>query len=316
MSELGDVLGSDFESKYEEKTQRNRQQRVSIEKETVMAICHEAVNGEGFDGENPRFRYKGTEIPHDVLLMETYDGDLGKFKNSFENGGMSLGMFHLDTLMSCAFNEDMLDVVNKIKPDSYYLVIGSYEEKKVQKDGEENTYYNVNPVRAVVPLHRAKQLADKYEGTKDASSIEEQKEDQSGSESSSSDDSTSDDEKILQVLNAIGKKKEDLIENTAAGDETALKKITTIADKNLDIEVSQDHVVRVFEAEVQEIDNGEDEEDDDLDLGDDLDMGTSDDSSDDDDDDAGGDESDVDDSTEDASDDEEDDGDETPDDWF
>lgn len=312
MSELGDVLGSDFESKYEETTQRNRQTKVSVDKETVMAICDKAINGDGFDGENPRFRYTGAELPHDVLLMETYDGDLGKFKNSFENGGMSLGMFHLDNLMSCAFNEDMLDVVDKIEPDSYYIVIGTYEEKKVQKDGNEKTYYNVNPVRAVVPLHRAKKLANEYEGTTDGSSVEEQRDDQQGSSSGPDKDDL-----ILKVLNKIAEKKEDLITQTADGDETALQKITTIANNNLDPEITQSDIVRVFEAEIGEIDDGEDEEEeDDFDLGGLDDEEESDDSDEKDEADDMGIGDDDNSSDTDVSDGEDSDGDESPDDWF
>lgn len=320
MSELGDVLGDDFASKYEETTQRRRDSNNDVSADVIKAICYKAVHGDGFDGENPRFTYKGGKVPHDVLLMETYDGDLGKFKNSFENGGMSFGMFHLDTLMSCAFNEDMLDLVNKIKPDSYYIVIGRYQEKTVMQDGSEETYYNINPVRAIIPLPQAKKFAEEYESDKDSSSIEEQKEDQGGSsaesESSEDTDESSEEDKqklIVKVFNAIAEKKPEVLEAVADGDEDALNRLLNVVDDNLDQDVSESEVVDAFEDEIQEIEDGEEEEDDDLDIGGIDDLDESDDDADEGD---GGSDNDNDDSSEDASDDGDDDSEESPDDWF
>lgn len=270
MGELGDILGDDFEEQYESETQRRREQRNRVGEEELKAICYKAVEGDGFEGEKPRFTYEGGDVPHDVLLMETYDGDLGKFKNSFKNGGMSVGMFHLDTLMSCAFGEDMMDIVNKIQPNTYYIVVGRYEEKTEMRDGTKETYYNVNPVRGIVPLPQAKKFAENYESSKSQSSIEEQKQDQGTSDTTETedeeDDTPSPEEQTVKIFEAVSNKKPELLHNVADGDEDAFNTLVSVVNDHAQSDISEDTVYDTFEAEIEEIDD-EEEEDDDIDLG-------------------------------------------------
>ena len=280
MGELEDVFGDDFADEYESETQERQRKRNRVEEDTLKRICYKAVNGDGFKGSEPRFVYEGDSVPHDVLLMQAPESSMEKFKHSFDNGGMSMGMFHLDELFSCTFNEDMVQLLDRIEEGKHYIVVGRYEEKTVQKSGSEEKYLNINPVRGIVPLKVAKKYAEKYDEESQGSTIEEQREDQGTADSSSdkTEDTTPDtatDEGILEVLKYVAQEKGAVIEAVADGDEDALTKLVGVVDNNTDGEVTEQHVRDVFEAEVQEIDDEEEEEDDmglgGLDMGDDED---------------------------------------------
>lgn len=267
MSDLEEVFGSDFAQEHESETNKRRQKRNKVEKETLKDICYKAVKGDGFKGSEPRFVYEGDAVPHDVLLMQAPESSMEKFKHSFDNGGMSMGMFHLDELFSCSFNEDMVSLLDRIEEGKHYIVVGRYEEKTVQKSGSEEKYLNINPVRGIVPLKVAQKYAEKRESEKAASSVDEQREDQTGSDDETSEDESMSmdevtDDDILEVLKFVAKKKEEVIAAVADGDKDALSKLVTVANKNIDGEVTEEHVRKVFEAEIQEIDDGEEEEDD------------------------------------------------------
>lgn len=283
MGKLGDVLGEDFEQDYKKTTQQRREESNKVTQETLKEICYKAINGGGFKGEEPRFTFDAGSVDHDVLLMESPQQDIDKFIHSFEDGGMSVGMFHMGTLMNGSFNDDMVDLVDKIKEDEYYLVVGRYVEKtEMDGDGNEKTYYNISPVRGILPLTKAKSFAQKFEEDKEGTSIDEQKQDQSGdggdSDSNGSsgsidiNDSDSDgpsDEDVLNVLEAIAGSNGDVIKATAEGDMDSLDRIVSTVNDNVEGDVTQDHVVDVFESEVGEIDWPEEDDDDDdsLDLG-------------------------------------------------
>jgi len=277
MSDLEEVFGDEFADEYENKTNERRNKRNKVEEDTLKDICYKAVKGDGFKGSEPRFVYEGDSVPHDVLLMQAPESSMEKFKHSFDNGGMSMGMFHLDELFSCTFNEDMVSLLDRIEEGQHYIVVGKYEERTVQKSNKEEVYLNINPVRGIVPLKVAQKYAEKRESEKEASSVEEQREEQTGGDSSASEsESTSNekpsDEQILKVLKYVADNKGEVIEAVADGDEDAFNRLVGVADSNIDGEVTEDHVREVFEAEVQEIDDGEEDEEDDMGL-DGLDMG-------------------------------------------
>lgn len=319
MSELGDVLGDDFEEKYESKTQQRREEANKVDKETVKKICYKAVEGDGFDGEEPRFTYEGGEVPHDVLLMESPDQDLQKFRHNFDNGGVSLGMFHLGELFSCAFNEDMLDVVDQIEQDTYYIVIGRYQEKRdTDGSGNERVYYNINPVRGIVPLPQAKKFSEEYSKKMSGSSVEEQAQEQTQEESgsSSSDDGGDEDtldEDILKVLRHVAKEKESVIKAVADGDSDSLESLVGVVNNNISQSATEEDVVRVFEAEIEEIDDEEEEEEDDFGLDG---LGDEDDSDESETSDPEPETEETDDSDEEETADDDEDDEESPDDWF
>ncbi|EGQ44113.1 MAG: hypothetical protein J07AB43_01720 [Candidatus Nanosalina sp. J07AB43] len=286
MSELGDILGTEFEEKYEKK-RNNRQNASKVDKETLMEIAYEAVNNDGFKGEEPRFRFNSDSDTYDVLLMHSPDTDLQTFRWPLGDSAKTQGMFHGDELFSLAFQQNLLDLLDKIETDEYYLVVGQYEETtQSNSDGKEETYYNINPVQGIVPLKVAKKYADKFEEQLQGSSIEEQSQKQqtegSSTETSNSTDDSPDldlggsepeveDSDILRIFNAIGEQQADLLHSVSSGEQ--LDTLVRITNNNLDGETSREHILDTFEENVEEID-GRGEEDDDLDLGG-LDMGDS-----------------------------------------
>lgn len=330
MSELGDIMGEEFEEEYQEKANEARQEARKVSTEMMMEICYEAINNEGFKGEEPRFRFAGENVDHDVLLMESPEDDLETFRWPLGDDAKTQGMFHLEQLFSLAFQENMLDLLSKIETDTYYVVVGDYEETTQQQgDGTEETYYNINPVRGIVPLPLAKEYADKYEDKLESTSVEEQSEQQSSSSNGSGSDidldddsdSTASDEDIVEVFQAIGNKDggEEILQGVANGSDDQIDQLVDLTQENVDGDAGREQILDVFEDQVEEID-GRGEEDDsgmDLDLGSDSDD-DSDDSSDETEsessDDSG---SDQDDESEDTSADDGGDGeDEDPSDWF
>ena len=330
MSELGDIMGEEFEEEYQEKANEARQEARKVSTEMMMEICYEAINNEGFKGEEPRFRFAGENVDHDVLLMESPEDDLETFRWPLGDDAKTQGMFHLEQLFSLAFQENMLDLLSKIETDTYYVVVGDYEETTQQQgDGTEETYYNINPVRGIVPLPLAKEYADEYESQLESTSVEEQSEQQSSSSNGSgsdidlggdSDTSVSD-EDIVGVFQAIGNKDggEAILQGVSDGSGDETDKLVSLTQENVDGDVGRERVLDVFEDQVEEIDGrGEDD-----DSGMDLDLGSdSDDDSDDSSDEAESESSDDSGSEDDdepeetSSDDGEDDEGEDPSDWF
>ena len=278
MSELGDIMGDDFEEEYQEKRSRRREEASKVDKPTLMEICYEAINNGGFKGEEPRFRFSGDSVDHDVLLMESPDDDLETFRWPLGDTAKTQGMFHVDELFSLAFQENMLDLLSKIETGEYYLVVGRYEERtETDSNGNEETYYNINPVRGIVPLSVGKKYADQYEDQMEGSSPEEQAEQQQsessgGSDSeidlSDADDSSVSDDEIVQIFHAVGDKAADLLQSVVYGDSTSIDKLVTVTNNNLDGEADRERILDLFEEKVDNIDGrGEEEDDDDLDLG-------------------------------------------------
>ena len=264
--ELSEVFGDDFAQDYQSERQEREQARRRVDEETLKEICFKAVQGDGFSGSEPRFTYTADAVDHDVFLLQAPENKFEKFKNPYDDGGMSVGMFYVgDDIYSCSFSEDMMQLVEKIEEGKHYIVIGNFEEARVEKGGETNIYFNLNPVRGIVPVKVAKKWAQQRSEEKSGSSVEEQKEDQGVDDSESSAEVTDSD--IMNVFNAVKKRKSEVLRNVADGDEEALSKLTALADNNLDGDVTEEHVREVFESEIEEIDDGEDEEDD-MDLGD------------------------------------------------
>lgn len=278
MGELGDILGDDFEEKYESTVQQRRERSRKIPTDVLKRICYTAIHEGGFKGDEPRFIFDAGEFDHDVLLMQAPQENMHKFRHPLgDDGDISMGMFHAGELMSCAFNGEMANLVDKIEEAEYYLVAGSYKEKTVEKDGEKNTYKNIAPVRGIVPLKRAKQMADDYANTASGSSMDEQAK-QQASEGSSSDSSDepdlgglddSDDEpdidsEILEVFQTIANKKPSVLEKVKQGNEEMLSNLTSVVNKNISSTVDSEKVADVFEAEIEPIEGrGEDEEEED-----------------------------------------------------
>jgi hypothetical protein len=284
IGKLGDILGDDFEKDYQEKRQQRRDEANKVEKKTLMEICYKAIKAGGFDGEEPRFRFDAGNIDHDVLLMESPTDDLQTFRWPLGDSAKTQGMFHLDDLFSLAFQENMLDLLDKIDTGEYYLVVGRYEETtQSNSDGEEETYYNINPVRGIVPIEVADQYASKYEEQMEGTPVEEQAEQQSPTDDGE-DDSDDDvdlgglddgepevtDDDIVEIFHVVGDQAPAVLEQVANGDQDSMDKLCGVVDNNIDGDVTNEHVLDVFEDAVESIPGrheDEEEEDDGIDLG-------------------------------------------------
>lgn len=277
MSKLGDVFGDDFEQKYNQKEQMRQERRRKVGKEDLMEVCWHAVNGDGFDGEEPRFTFDAGEVEYDVLLMQAPENNMSKFIHGFGDDGKTLGMFHLGELFSCAFLGDMKQLIGKVEEGEHYIVVGTYQEN--ESNGE--TYFNINPVAGIAPIGQAKSYADKVDEQMEGSSIQEQAQEQSGESDESSDggddfdlddeSSEPDESDVMKVFEAVSNKKAQIIRDVAGGDNDSLAKLTKFVNKNTSGGADEDYVADIFEENIDSIDGRGDDDEDEFDLGDDDD---------------------------------------------
>jgi len=282
MTDLGDVFGDDFEQKYNQKEQMRQEQRRKVKKESLMEACWHAVEGEGFEGEEPRFTFDAGEVEYDVMLMQAPENNMSKFIHEFGDDGQTLGMFHLGELFSCAFLGDMQDLIGKVEEGEHYIVVGTYQENP--KDNSNEVYYNINPVAGIAPIAQAKKYADKMDEQMQGSTIEEQADQQSEDEETDTsddeddedemdldglddDDDMPDEEDVVKVFKVVSNKKEQIIRDVAGGDADALEKLTGFVNKNTSGGATEDYVADTFEEHIQEIEGRGEDEEDEMDLG-------------------------------------------------
>jgi len=281
MSDLGDVFGSDFEKKYNQKEQMRQEQRRKVDKESLMEACWHAVEGDGFDGEEPRFTFDAGEVEYDVLLMQAPENNMQKFIHEFGDDGQTLGMFHLGELFSCAFLGDMQKLISKVEQGEHYIVVGTYQENP--KENSSEVYYNINPVAGIAPIAQAKKYADKMDEQMQGSSIQEQAEQQSEDEQIDDTDDEDDDmdldglddeddkpdeEDVVKVFKVVSNKKEQIIRDVAGGDDNALEKLTGFVNKNTSGNATEEYIADTFEEHIQDIEGRGEDEEDNMDLGD------------------------------------------------
>jgi hypothetical protein len=162
MGQLAAVFGESFENEYIAERDKQQHEDSRLDDETKEKICHKAICSGEFDGDDPRFTFQNDGVEHDVVLMESPEQNLGKFIHTYEDGGMSVGMFHLSELWSCNFDKERVDLVEQIKMDQYYLVIGECTEKATTSTrGKERIYKNISQVRDLIPLSEVHMIAEK-----------------------------------------------------------------------------------------------------------------------------------------------------------
>lgn len=161
MDELEETFGEEFAEQYEKQVQQRRQQRESVSDEGKAEIADKAVNQNAFKQDNePHFTHKTNEgITHDVLLMMLPNPDqepIWNRVNKLDSGAVTCPLDYMGEWMSCLFNnpEDLRDMT----PGSYYIVIGDMNQW--ENDAGE-VFDQVSPVRGVISLEDAKQLAGK-----------------------------------------------------------------------------------------------------------------------------------------------------------
>lgn len=279
MSEIGDILGEEFEQEYNETAEQRRETARKVDSDTLKEICYEAIKAGRWKGEEPRFVFEGDNIDHDVVLLEAPRENISKFRHPFNDSeGISMGMFHQGRLWNAIFNENLADVVDRIEEGEAYLVVGRYQERNyTDNDGNEQTALQIAPVRGILPLAKAKEFAEQYEQQMEGTTVEEQAQQQQQQVQSDDDEDSLDlgggepeqasEEDILKVFKAAASQREDVVRGVGSGDEDDIDTLVDLVDTHTDGEVTRDLVIELFEEHVQEIDWPEEEEDDELDLG-------------------------------------------------
>lgn len=184
--ELEETFGSDFVEQFEEEVNARRRERERITDEQKAEIAHDAVNNAKFKDGNPTFDYKTENgITHDVLLMMLPDPDgepIWNRVNKLDSGAVTCPLDYMGQWWSCLFNNP--EDLERMEPGDYYIVVG---EQTVWEAESGQEYEQVSPVRGVISLDEARDLAAQY--LDDDTSINEP-----GSEDEATDDEPEEDE--------------------------------------------------------------------------------------------------------------------------
>jgi hypothetical protein len=162
MSDLQDAFGEEFAQRYRAEKQKRQERRNSVDEETVGAICARAINENEFDEGNPRFEFTDDEgITHTVMLMQFPDMEndtVYTYARELSTGAVSIPFDYMGEWVSCLFNEGKEKVADFVEGRHYILVgqHGTYETN----NGEERE--QLQPVRGIVDLDEAKELANRY----------------------------------------------------------------------------------------------------------------------------------------------------------
>lgn len=159
--QLEETFGSDFVDQFQEQVQERRRERQRITDEQKAEIAHEAINNAKFKDGDPTFQYKTENgITHDVLLMMLPDPDgepIWNRVNKLESGAVTCPLDYMGQWWSCLFNEP--EDLERMEPGEYYIVIG---EQSIWEADSGQEYEQVSPVRGVLSLEEARQLAEQY----------------------------------------------------------------------------------------------------------------------------------------------------------
>lgn len=190
MNDLENVFGEEFADEYRQEIAKRREERVKVDEDVKMEASHKAINDGKFKEGDPQFSITTeSDITHDVLLMQLPDIE-GKsifgFTNELDTGAITCPLDYMGEWMSCLFND--ADDLREMEEGEHYIVIGQLDQWE-NDQGEMND--QVSPVRGVLSLQEAKEMADKFldgEVNESGSSVE----DVMGEDESESRDSEAD----------------------------------------------------------------------------------------------------------------------------
>lgn len=297
--QLEEAFGEEFAKGLNSEIQQRREERNKVSVEDRKHIAHKAINENELSTEEPHFTYKSDNgITHDVLLMELPNMDNRhplSMMNELDGGAVTQPLNYMDEFMSCLFNDP--DELKKLNPGDWCLAIGNMSQW--EKDTGEMVD-QLSPVRGIVPLDEAQEMADEYlssqgisepepdeeetidvnEEEPEDTTEEETTEDDGGGFLGGGDDEEEEEEDdtpqvsyddvagVVEVLS----EKDDQVWEVEEGDER-LKKLTKVAAKQLDLdtedpevlEAVKDHcLARIEEEREDEEEEEEDEEEDTL----------------------------------------------------
>lgn len=159
MSDLEDTFGADFADHVQERVQQRRAERERISDETKKAIANLAINEDAFKGGDPMFEYTTEEgVTHNVLLMQLAqprDGSVWSMVNPLDSGGVSVPLDYLGEWLWSIFNDP--DMAKTMEEGEWYIVVGNLSQWEPD-DGPARD--QIAPVRGIIGLEEAKQLAD------------------------------------------------------------------------------------------------------------------------------------------------------------
>lgn len=201
MSELEDVFGEDFAQNVQERTAERRQERNQLTEEQMAEIAHLSINEGKFEEGDPQFTYTtDAGVTSSILLMQVPDPDNSEVWTHLSEPWEGAAKLPLDYLGQWYWSvfPDKKDVA-EIQQGDHVIVSGAIEENEGD-NGE--TYYNIYPVRGIMKLNEAKEMAAEFSGDADFeededtdSDFEESADDEESEEAESDDDEeeTSDD---------------------------------------------------------------------------------------------------------------------------
>lgn len=190
MSDLEDVFGEDFAQHVREKTAERRQERNRVSDEQLVAIAQLAINEGKFEEGDPQFQYTTENgITHDVLLMQLPDPDNSEVWQHLEEPWEGAARIPLEYLGEWYWSTfpNKKDLA-KLDQGDYTIVVGSVEEN----EGDDGSIYkNIYPVRGLITLDEAQELAENYEPDSD---FDEESDDMDFAEPDEEEEDTEEDE--------------------------------------------------------------------------------------------------------------------------
>ena len=157
--ELAKTFGEDFAQSYQQEVEKRRRQREEVSDEVMADIVSQAINGNKITPENPVFQYTTDEgITHDVALVTFPDPQskpIWSYMNELDSGAVSIPFDYMDDWISCLFNDS--NMLQDCDPGEMYLLAGEMDQWETDS-GEINDQFS--PVRGVVSLEEAREMAD------------------------------------------------------------------------------------------------------------------------------------------------------------
>lgn len=296
MTSLEETFGEDFVQEYKQEIAKRREERQKLTDEAAYGIANLAINEEKFkEGETPHFKFTTeNDVTHDVFLMQLPDmkeGDhIFNYANTLEqSGARTCPLDYMGEWWSCLFNDP--EELQEMQPGEHYIVVGEHD---IWTDDDGNEHDQVSPVRGVMTLHEAKEMADEYldgavnEGGSSGEEDTEEEEDQQEEEEEQEEDGDSsdsggglfggggdddeddgpvvDESEVQEQVDALGDD-EPAVWELEAGDDR-LEKLVKVICQNLDLSFGDDEIKnKVGQYALDHIEShGEDDDDDEEDA--------------------------------------------------